>query len=280
MSTLEALARFGFEVPAELEAGEPPEARGLARDEVRLMVADRTLGRLMHARFRDLPEFLEAGDLLVINTSKTIPASLPAITSDGVRLRVHLSSRLPNGRWLIELRTPAGGASKPYGEWPSDSTLVLPEGGLVRLIEPFSTRGPVDGFGRVRLWEAGVAVPGGALDYANRHGRPIRYGHSMHRWPISTYQTVYATDPGSPEMPSAGRGFTPELITRLVANGVVFAPVLLHTGVSSSESVEPPAPEWYRVPQWTARLANATRAWGRRVVAVGTTVVRALESAV
>ena len=98
------------------------------------------------------------------------------------------------------------------------------------------------------------------------------------RWPLSAYQNVYAAEPGSAEMPSAGRPFTPELITRLVTGGVLVAPITLHTGVSSQERHEPPYPERFRVPRHTANLVNAVHEWGGRVIAVGTTVVRALET--
>jgi S-adenosylmethionine:tRNA ribosyltransferase-isomerase len=114
--------------------------------------------------------------------------------------------------------------------------------------------------------------------YLARHGRPIRYWYLTGEWPIGAYQTVFALEPGSAEMPSAGRPFTTEIVTELVARGVLVAPVTLHTGVSSLDRGELPYPERYRVPAATARLANATREWGGRVIAVGTTVVRALET--
>jgi S-adenosylmethionine:tRNA ribosyltransferase-isomerase len=116
------------------------------------------------------------------------------------------------------------------------------------------------------------------LDYLARYGFPIRYYYVKQGWPNDYYQTVYATEPGSAEMPSAGRAFTPELITRLVAKGVQIAPLILHTGVASLEKHEPPYEEFYRVPGETARRVNATRTAGKRVIAVGTTVVRALET--
>jgi S-adenosylmethionine:tRNA ribosyltransferase-isomerase len=115
-------------------------------------------------------------------------------------------------------------------------------------------------------------------DYLGRHGRPIRYGYVPEAWPLDAYQTVFALEPGSAEMPSAGRPFSTRLVTDLVARGVLVAPVTLHTGVSSPERDEPPYPERYSVPPATARLVNAVRGWGGRVVAVGTTVVRALET--
>ncbi|HEY7009185.1 MAG TPA: S-adenosylmethionine:tRNA ribosyltransferase-isomerase, partial [Jatrophihabitantaceae bacterium] len=99
------------------------------------------------------------------------------------------------------------------------------------------------------------------------------------RYSAAAYQTVFAREPGSAEMPSAGRPFTAALVTELVSRGIVVAPILLHTGVSSQDAGEPPQPERFRVPEPTARLVNLTRAWGNRVVAVGTTVTRALESA-
>jgi S-adenosylmethionine:tRNA ribosyltransferase-isomerase len=111
-----------------------------------------------------------------------------------------------------------------------------------------------------------------------RHGEPIRYGYVGRSWPLEAYQNVYATTPGSAEMPSAGRPITTRLITELVARGVQVAPLTLHTGVSSPERHEPPFPEQYEVPPLTARLVNSTRAEGGRVIAVGTTVVRALET--
>ncbi|MGH3648100.1 MAG: S-adenosylmethionine:tRNA ribosyltransferase-isomerase, partial [Micromonosporaceae bacterium] len=120
----------------------------------------------------------------------------------------------------------------------------------------------------------------GLTAHLARYGRPIRYGYVADAWPLEAYQTVFATEPGSAEMPSAGRPFTPELVTRLAAAGIVIAPVTLHTGVSSQEAGEPPLPERFRVPAATAHLVNWTREQGRRVVAVGTTVTRALESAV
>ena len=130
----------------------------------------------------------------------------------------------------------------------------------------------------VRLWLARLELPGAAAPYLDEHGSPIRYGYVPRRWPLSAYQNVYAVEPGSAEMPSAGRPFTTELITRLVAGGVLVAPIVLHTGVSSQERHERPYPERYRVPEQTARLVNAVHGWGGRVIATGTTVVRALET--
>jgi S-adenosylmethionine:tRNA ribosyltransferase-isomerase len=148
--------------------------------------------------------------------------------------------------------------------------LRLPDGGTAVLLE----RDPAG-----RLWLAQLQLPAAVPHYLARHGEPIRYQHAVESWPLERYQTVYANAPGSAEMPSAGRAFTPELITQLVAAGIDVAPLVLHTGVSSLEAGEAPHAEWYRVPRFTAERINLARELGRRVIAVGTTAVRALESA-
>jgi S-adenosylmethionine:tRNA ribosyltransferase-isomerase len=133
--------------------------------------------------------------------------------------------------------------------------------------------------GQIRLWQATAGVDGGVPAYLARHGRPIRYAYLRMPVPLADYQTVFAREPGSAEMPSAGRPFTTELVTDLVTRGIGIVPITLHTGVSSQDAGEPPQPERYAVPETTARAVNMTRAGGSRVVAVGTTATRALESA-
>jgi S-adenosylmethionine:tRNA ribosyltransferase-isomerase len=258
-----------FELPPGLEAHEPAEARGLRRDCVRLLVSDRERQAIVHSRFDELPRLLAPGDLLVLNTSATLAAALPAMRGDGLQLELHLSTHAPgsdeNGCWIVELRQ----AGAPFGEVELDDRYALPGGASARILEPYAGD---------RLWLARLELPRALDAYLAAHGRPIRYGYVPRRWPLSAYQNVYALEPGSAEMPSAGRPFTAELITRLVAGGVLVAPVTLHTGVSSQERHERPFPERYRVPEQTVRLVNAVRAWGGRVIAVGTTVVRALET--
>jgi S-adenosylmethionine:tRNA ribosyltransferase-isomerase len=254
-----------------LESGGPPESRGLGRDAVKLLVAWRAERRLVHARFRDLPEFLAPGDLVVLNTSATLPAAVDAAGADGTALVVHFSTHLGGDRWVVELRRPAGIGTERWRRNPPGGVLQLAGGGLVTLVQPYQ--------GRERLWEAAVATAEPVADYLAVHGRPIRYRYVTEPWPLAAYQTVYATEPGSAEMPSAGRPFTPELVTRLVAGGVGVTPLVLHTGVASLEAGEVPYPERFRVPAVTAERVNATRRSGGRVIAVGTTVVRALESA-
>ena len=278
-SELEAEARqagLDFEVPKELEAAEPPEARGLGRDEVRLMVSHYAGGRIEHARFRDLPEYLAPGDVLVINTSGTLKAALAARRADGTPLELHVSTRLPTGLWVVELRQCAAGGTEAFYSATAGETIELPAGARALLHAPASRATLAEG--RVRLWLAQMTLPEPALDYLDHYGFPIRYSYVTAPWPASYYQTVYATEPGSAEMPSAGRAFTPEVLTRLMARGVTVAPLVLHTGVASPEDYEPPYEEYYRVPAATARLVNSARQAGQRIVAVGTTVVRALES--
>lgn len=253
-----------FVLPPALEAREPPEARGLTRDGVRLLVG-RAAG-VTHHRFTDLPDLLRAGDVLVVNTSGTLSAAVPVA---GRPLTLHFSTELPDGRWLVELRRDRGKATEPYRDAAVGERYELRGGAEVVLREPFSAG---------RLWAADVSVD--VRPYLARSGRPIRYGYVPQPWPIDYYQTVFATHPGSAEMPSAARPFTDRLVTRLVSAGVQFAPVLLHTGVASPEAHERPYPERYRVPETTASLVNLARSDGRRVIAVGTTAVRALETAV
>ncbi len=254
-----------FALPSALEAHEPPEARGLARDGVRLLVGDGD--GVHHHRFTDLPSLLKPGDVLVVNTSGTLPAALPV---RGRPLALHFSTELKDGRWLVELRRNTGKATAPYPDGRAGQTYPLPGHASVTLTEPFS-----DG----RLWAATVNTPGPVNGYLGRFGRPIRYDYVHRDWPIGFYQTVFAEHPGSAEMPSAGRAFTDRLVTRLVAHGVQFAPVLLHTGVASPEAHERPYPERFSVSATTARVVNRARHDGGRVIAVGTTAVRAIETA-
>lgn len=269
-------ARIAFDLPPDLEAAEPPEARGLTRDGVRLMVSSDGGRRIEHARFRDLPRFLGAGDVVVINTSGTLPAALNGTRPDGSSVAVHLSTPLPAGLRVVELRQPAAPATLPFFDAQQGETVRLPDEGSVTLLAPYGDRTAADA--RVRLWVAQLALPRPLLEYLEAHGEPIRYGYVTRPWPIECYRTVYEAEPGSSEMPSAGRGFTPELLTRLVATGVAIAPIVLHTGVSSLEAWEPPYAEPYLVPASTARIINTARDAGGRVIAVGTTVVRALET--
>jgi S-adenosylmethionine:tRNA ribosyltransferase-isomerase len=270
---LPELHPLSFSLPPELEAPSPPEYRGMTRDSVRMLVASKSDGALVHSNFSELPRFLDEGDLVVINTSGTLAAELDGTAPDGSPVQVHLSTQLPAGLWTVEVRRDG----RAYlGASPGD-IIQLPGGGHVALLVGYS---PGPGGEGVRLWVSRIETPDRLYSYLALHGRPIRYGYVRGSYPITAYQNVYATEPGSAEMPSAGRPFTPEVITRLVAKGVGIAPVLLHTGVASLEASEPPYAEYFKVSLSTAHRVNDTRRSGGRVIAIGTTVVRALESVV
>ncbi len=263
-----------FVLPPAREATAPPERRGLTRDGVRLLVAEP--GRITHRRFADLEDHLEPGDLLVVNTSATLPAALEARRPDGAPTGVHVSTTLDDGSWVVEPRHPDG----PDLTAVVGDVLTLDDDVALELVAPY----PESDAAVTRLWRARTRPEGDLAGFLTAHGRPIGYGYLTGAYPLAEYQTVYATEPaegelGSAEMASAGRPFTERLLIRLMARGVVLAPIVLHAGVSSPEKHEPPMPERFTVPAPTARLVGSTRAAGGRVVAVGTTVVRALETA-
>ena len=264
-------------VPEELSARVPAEQRGpgLDRDAVRLLVSRGT--EVSHHAFVELPRLLRAGDLLVVNTSPTLAAAVDGRLGHA-RVVVHFSTRGDDGRWAVELRDPDGrGTTRARAGGPAGTVVRLPGGARLVLEEPLSAgeRAAVVGAGG----GGGRAVRGCCAE----HGRPIRYSYTERDQPLSAYQTVFALPSpdgsGSAEMPSAARPFTARLVAELVSRGVQFAPVTLHTGVASAEAHEPPYPERFAVPEASARLINAARAGGGRVVAVGTTAVRAVESA-
>jgi len=274
MSERLLLDTLDFELPPELEATLPPEARGLTRDAVKLMVSYPSDNQVIHTQFNNIADFLVAGDVVVINTSGTLNAAFSAKRTDGRAFAVHLSTHLPSGEWIIEVREPDGTATKPFADAQIGEIYQLSGGGIVTLIEPFGV--PLNG--RVRLWRAELKLPMMLDTYLKHYGNPIRYRYVPQSWDSRYYQTVYVTEMGSAEMPSAGRAFTPEIITQLVAKGVTVVPLLLHTGVSSMEEHEPPYAEYYRVPTMTACTINSAHENGGRVIAVGTTVVRTLET--
>jgi S-adenosylmethionine:tRNA ribosyltransferase-isomerase len=279
-------------VPEELSARVPAEQRGPGRDRdsVRLLVSRGT--EVSHHEFAELPRQLKAGDLLIVNTSPTLAAAVDGIVGHA-RVVVHFSTRGDDGRWAVELRDPDGrGTTRARAGGPAGTEVRLP--GDVRLVlqKPLTSRSP-------RLWWGRVSDPD-VLGLLRRYGRPIRYSYTERDQPLSVYQTVFALPSadgaGSAEMPSAARPFTPRLVAELVSRGVQFAPVTLHTGVASAEAHEPPYPERFEVPEASARLINAVKGnqtrrealgWkgdggrraGGRIVAVGTTAVRAVESA-
>ncbi len=263
-----------FTLPPDAEATEPPEWRGLRRDEVRLM-AVRPAG-VTSTRFRDLPGLLEPGDLVVVNTSPTLPGRLPARRADGVVVPLHWSTALDDGSWVVEVRRPDN-TGPDLGVEPG-TVLALPDDVRITLLTAYPDAGRPS-----RLWVARTDPPVPTVAFLRAHGRPIGYGYLRDDFPLTAFQTSYAQEPedsgpGSAEMASAGRPFTAPLLVRLMAGGIAVVPLVLHAGVSSPELHEPPAPERFAVPPATARFVTSTRAAGGRVVAVGTTVTRALET--
>jgi S-adenosylmethionine:tRNA ribosyltransferase-isomerase len=259
-----------FSLPPDSEADAPPEAQGVPRDGVRLLAA--TPAGTSHHVFRELPEVLTPGDLVVVNTSATLPAALAVTRGNGRAGLLHVSGALDDGDWVVEVRRADN--TGPATDVRTTERIRLP--GRVGL--QIGAAYPDPDASHSRLWRARPTPYRAPVDYLPKHGHPIRYGYVRRPWPLEYLQNVYADTPGSAEMPSAGRPFTHELLGRLMSRGVTFAPLVLHTGVSSQEAHEPPLPEWYSVPPSTARLVACAKAAGHRVIAVGTTVVRALES--
>jgi S-adenosylmethionine:tRNA ribosyltransferase-isomerase len=289
---------FDFELPDALSAQEPPERRGLARDGVRLLAVDRGTGALRHGRFRDLPDLLRPGDCLVLNASRTLPASLPARLygpearprgeapgSQGAPVEVRLARRLDGTTWSALL---LDAFENPRGAGPGD-VLRFGAGLAAEVLGPEANPRLV----RVRFSRAGAApVDSAASEFSgsalvetlSRLGQPVRYWYAARPWALDWYQTVFAREPGSMEMPSAGRAFTWELLLALRRRGVHSAFLVLHAGLSSYMDAEfdaahPVAEEPYRISAGAAEAVNAAKDAGGRIVAVGTTAVRALESA-
>ena len=243
-------------------AAEPPEHRGIARDGVRMLVTDRRARSQKDAHFCDLPALLRPGDLLVVNDSATVPAALLARRLSGSTLPLHVSTQIDERLWTVEPRGPVAPAE----------TLVLPGGGTATLLAPADPRRP-------RLWYAAFELPAPMHAYLATFGAPIAYAYLSRSFPLADYQTLFACKAGSAEMPSAARPFTQRVVARLRSRGIEMATVTLHCGVASFESPERPGAERYIVPPLTAGRVNAARNDGRRTIAVGTTVVRALETA-
>ncbi|HEY7347348.1 MAG TPA: S-adenosylmethionine:tRNA ribosyltransferase-isomerase [Ktedonobacterales bacterium] len=271
------LEEMEFKVPKELEASAPPEARGQPRDHVRLLVIHRDSGQIEHRRFYEIADYLKAGDVVVLNVSSTVPAALPGITDDGQEIELRLSSHYST--------TNNGGGRTWQAVFKPDEAVIRPglrlsfgDGALTAVVKKKREDIP-------RLWEI-------QFDQTNQHisswletlGRPIKYDYVPERWGLEYYQTTYAAVPGSAEMPSAGRAFTPELLERIQQKGVVLAQIILHTGVSNidieTEQVEQHKmyEEWYQVSPEAAATINHSRSSGGRIVAIGTTPTRTLET--
>jgi S-adenosylmethionine:tRNA ribosyltransferase-isomerase len=267
-------APFAFTLPPELAADRPPERRGIARDQVRLMVIDRASGRVEHTRFDCLGDFLGPGDLLVFNSSRTLPASMLGCAGQGPCIELRLAEHLPDDSWLALLLCQNG---DPFACGLRPGMQIDLGQGLSATIHARDER-------IARLWKLTFSKTGSELiDAFYRVGRPVRYEYVSAPWGLDYYQTVYAREPGSAEMPSAGRAFTWRLLFELQRQGVQSAYIVLHAGLSSYMDDEldaqyPASEEEYFIGEQAAAQINQVRAHGGRVIAVGTTVVRALES--
>lgn len=281
MFLLDERPHFTFERPVAAFAGRPPERRGVPRDRVRLLVARSGPAgtEVAHTRFDRIDEHLTAGDVLVVNDSATVAGAIDAVSDRHGAVVVHVATPLDDGTWVVEVRR-APDAERSVLDARAGDRLVLAAGRTtLRLVAPYPEAGSSPAGVGNRLWQARAS--GTSLDRTARaHGRPIAYGYLDERFSLEDYQTLFARVPGSAEMASAARPFTPDLVARLVARGVVIAPITLHTGVSSQEAGEAPQAERFVVPRSTADQVNLARRRGRRVVAVGTSATRALESAI
>jgi S-adenosylmethionine:tRNA ribosyltransferase-isomerase len=268
---------FSFTLSPELVAKEPPERRGIARDAVRLMVIDRTGHTINHTRFYRIGKFLVPGDLMVFNTSRTLPASLVGYGMPaGPLVEVRLAEHLADNSWLALLSCQDGDA--PFSCGIHEGMQIQFDTGLVATVYNQDER-------IKRLWKIGFSKSGTELFeslYSIR--QPIRYEYVSEPWDLDYYQTVYATNPGSAEMPSAGRPFTWKLLFKLNRNGIRMAYISFHTGVSSYMDSDldqryVASEEEYFISSKMAEQINRTHSLGGRIIAVGTTVVRALETA-
>lgn len=258
-------------------ASAPPEARGIARDEVKLLVVNRATQEVTNTTFSHIASYLEPGDVVVVNTSSTIPGRLES-RYQGQSFYVHLATKLTESEYILERRTEKGGPDRrPFS--PGDTIDIYDPmtQSVVTTVQVMHRFHP-----NSRLWKVRSSVD--LFHIANDIGTPIRYNYVRDAVDTLAYRTIFARQPGSAEMPSASRPFTHRALKELGARGVQICSLVLHTGVSSHEvetdlDHHPVLPEWYDIPLATAALVNKAKQSGRRVIAVGTTVVRALESA-
>lgn len=262
-----------FDLPTSLACPQPTEQRKIARDAVRLLVTNGNM-ESYHDTFNQLENYLEAGDVLVVNTSATVPSAFELTLPSGNAGKLHLSTKLNANDWLVEIRAMSGNKTVRWKKGEEGMKFKLSGGAELVLKKRFYKNQQF-----LDLWIAELQTEEGEMDYMQTYGQPIKYTQLDKPFPMDYYQTFFSYHPGSAEMPSAGRGFTPELVSRLAKKGVLFVPILLHTGISSLEENEKPYPEYMEINPLSALLINRAKKDGRRVIAVGTTAIRAIESA-
>ncbi|GEL78624.1 S-adenosylmethionine:tRNA ribosyltransferase-isomerase [Tenuibacillus multivorans] len=252
-----------FEIPKDLNASLPAEYRNGSRDQVKMMVTE--AGETTFTSFKNLSDYVQPGDVLIFNNTRTIPASLKVEWKDKI-IEIRLSQQIDNLIW---------------------EGIVLKENVNIgdRLIVSSNLTFAVMGQGSeapLLQLESGLNTQETIMEILSV-GEPIRYDYIYQPFPINTYQTVYGSVPGSMEMPSAGRAFTWQIINTLKEKGAKVGFVQLFTGLSYYEKDRWPNPsnhpERFCVSKEVADLVNQAKRKGNRVIAVGTTVVRALESA-
>ncbi len=262
-----------FELPEHLACPKPTEERNLKRDEVRLLVTTGA-GQIEHTTFTQLGAYLRAGDVLVVNTSATIASALPVLLPHGGQGRLHLSNKMNGQEWLIEIREVVGNKTVRWKNGEAGMVFQLPSAGNITLKQKFYRNQQW-----LDLWIADFQVEQPVNTYLAAHALPIQYEKLNNPYPLTYYQTWFSFHPGSAEMPSASRGFTTDLVNKLMNKGVILAPFLLHTGVSSLEDNETPYPEYMEINPISANLINVAKSQNRRIIAVGTTSIRAIETA-
>jgi S-adenosylmethionine:tRNA ribosyltransferase-isomerase len=262
-----------FDLPQHLSCPLPTEERNMQRDEVRLMITGSN-EKIYHSIFKNVGSFLEKGDVLVVNTSATVASALPVLLPGGRNGKIHLSTELGDKEWLIEIREIKGNKTIRWKEGDEGMIFHLPQKASIVLKKRFYANKQL-----LDLWIAEFNTLQSAENYLKENASPIQYEKLDRQYPLSYYQTFFSFHPGSSEMPSAGRGFTAELIEKLLKQGVVLAPILLHTGVSSLEENELPYPEYMEIDPFTVSVINSAKRRQRRIIAVGTTAVRAIEAA-
>lgn len=274
MNTLTQTQPFiEFDLPENLACPEPTEERNITRDEVRLLVTAGP-GEIHHTTFNKLYRNLEAGDVLVVNTSATVASALTIPLPGGRKGKLHFSNKLNDNEWLIEIREVTGDKTKRWKEGLPGMRFNLSEGSRIDLKRRFYKDKQL-----LNLWVAELQTSLPEKNYLSKYAQPINYENLNKNYPLEYYQTYFSFHPGSAEMPSASRGFTQSLVEKILEKGVVFAPVLLHTGISSLEVNETPYPEYMEIDPVTSAIINAAKSTGRKIIAAGTTAVRAIESA-
>lgn len=265
-------ATIDFELPKGLECPLPTEMRGISRDEVRLLVTNSS-GDVGHDHFYNLDKYLNSGDVLVVNSSGTRPSALPIVLPEHEKGMVHFSTRISAREWLVEIRQVKHNETLRWANGRSGTQFLLPGGAKLYLKKSYYQDRQM-----INLWVAELRTRLDHDEYLSEYAQPIKYQQLDKPFPLDFYQTMFAFHSGSAEMPSAARAFTPQVMERLHQKGVLIAPILLHTGVSSLEEDEPPYPEYMEIDAVSASVINAAKKDGRNVIAIGTTAIRALES--